>query len=1295
MDRQVPCGCSALRRPPQGSYSSLVWPPRPSGGGKPRICESQHLEVSLKETDNDACSLVFDDLSPGEMIQVKSYLQHNLAVPLVDAPEAESSDNCIYSIVLQLPPKAEVLKFLDHQGPRPARQALAVVYFGHQKAPNITEYVVGPLPDPTYHQDVTVQKYGGKLPYYRRFFLRNETEDVYSFLKNKEYPKAPNFMDKVIDNNATNLIYTRGMPPGLRSGDRKLWLCHFQNVPGFHLHPIGLEVQVDLRSLDASQWKVLKVFYNGQYFQSMEELESQFNQGRVKVVKVKKAPSDGGFSSLKHRVPHTGPGPLHYEPRGPRYRIRNNQVVFMSWSFAFGMDANRGPRVFDIQFKGERIVYELSVQDASAIYGSNTPASMLTRYMDLTFGLGFDAFTLIQGIDCPYLATYLDRHYFFDSAVPLTHKNSICIFEQNVEMPVRRHFDRAQHPFYGGLVDSILVFRSISTMDNYDYVWDFMFHQNRAVGVRVYASGYIHSSFYFGDASEFGNRVEKWTLGTIHTHNINFKVDMDIGGTRITVLLEMNLKWACAVLSICTIFFILVWVFRSGGGKPRICESQHLEVPLKETDNDAHSLVFDDLSPAEMIQVKSYLQQNLGVPLVDAPEAETSDNCIYSIVLQLPPKAEVLKFLDHQGPRPARQALAVVYFGNQKPPNITEYVVGPLPDPTYHQDVTVQKYGGKLPYYRRFFLRNEIEDIYSFLKNKEYPKAPNFMYKVIDNNTTNLMYTRGMPPGLRSGDRKLWLCHFQNVSGYFVHPIGLEVQVDLRSLDASQWKVLKVFYNGQYFQSMEELESQFNQGRVKVIKVNKAPSDGGFSSLKQRVPNMGPGPLHYEPRGPRYRIRNNQVVFMSWSFAFGIEAIRGAHVFDIRFKGERIIYELSVQDASALYGSNTPASMLTRYMDIGYGLGYNVYTLVQGIDCPYLATYLDRHYFFDSAFPVTHGNSICIFEENAEMPVRRHLDRAQKPFYGGLVDSVLVFRSITTVDNYDYVWDFMFHQNGAVGVRVHASGYIQSAFYFGDASEFGNRVAKWTLGTMHTHNINLKVDMDVGGEKNSLLANDMAFETVKAPWSPEDKIHRMRMVKKVLDTEDKAAFRLHEKMPKYIYFAANSTNKWGLNRGYRIQIVSFSGDHMPESDPMERAISWGRYKLAVTKRKESEPVSTCPYNQMDPWTPSVAFADFINNETIVNEDLVAWITLGFLHIPHAEDIPNTATLGNVVGFLLRPYNYYDDDPSMYSPDSVFLSSEQDPNSCEVNHLACLPKVAACVPNFPPFNYEGFQNQTMQ
>ncbi|XP_015284021.1 PREDICTED: primary amine oxidase, lung isozyme-like, partial [Gekko japonicus] len=345
-----------------------------------------------------------------------------------------------------------------------------------------------------------------------------------------EYPKAPNFMRWALDYNGTNLLGLPALPPGFKSGDRKVWMRLFQNVAGFYLHPVGLEVQVDVSSLNVSEWEVVNVFYNGQYFRDMEELEREFNKGRVRVSKVKKTPHNGGYSSLKPRVPHKLLGPLQYEPRGPRYCIRDNQVTFMSWSFAFGMEANRGPRIFDVRFQGERIVYELSVQDASAIYGSNSPATMVTRLMDLGLGFGKSAVTLTRGVDCPYVATYLDGHYLLDSAKPITRKNSLCIFEQNAEIPARRHYeDHVISEFYGALADSVLVFRSISVMGNYDYVWDFVFHQNGAVGVRVYATGYIQTSFFFGNAADFGNRVEDLTLGAIHTHSIHYKVDLDIG----------------------------------------------------------------------------------------------------------------------------------------------------------------------------------------------------------------------------------------------------------------------------------------------------------------------------------------------------------------------------------------------------------------------------------------------------------------------------------------------------------------------------------------------------------------------------------------------------------------------------------------------------------------------------------------------------------------------------------------------------------------------------------------------
>ncbi|KAJ7313418.1 hypothetical protein JRQ81_004771 [Phrynocephalus forsythii] len=713
------------------------------------------------------------------------------------------------------------------------------------------------------------------------------------------------------------------------------------------------------------------------------------------------------------------------------------------------------------------------------------------------------------------------------------------------------------------------------------------------------------------------------------------------------------------------------------------------EASWKRKHND-QSLVFADLSAEEIVHVRKYLESNLGLPLVDPYYANASDNCIYYVDLEVPAKEEVLKFLDGNGPRPAREALAVLYFGNQPDPNITEYVVGPLPKPTYHRDVTVQKYGRRLAYHKRPVLGNEYEQMGKFAM-KKFLEAPTFLQQVFGHKGDDFAALTTTPRGFQSGDRLTWATLFQNVPGYFLHPVGLELLINHSSPNTSQWSVPKVFYNGQYYDGLAELEKAFTEKRVPEAKIKKLPPDGLYSSMYPKVAPQGPGPLLYEPSEKRYSVKNNQVVSPAWSFAYRTDANRGVRLYDIRFKNQRIAYELSVQDAMSVYGSNTPGAMLTRYMDAHFGIGRFAYSLVPGVDCPYSATYLDTAYLFENLKPEVHKNAICVFEQNTEVPFRRHYSNLQSLYYEGLPGSALVLRSVATLGNYDYVWDFIFHLNGAIESRIHATGYITSAFLQGDGLNYGNRVGDNTLGTIHTHLINYKVDLDVGGVKNSLLTNDMIFEKQKAPWSPDNEITQMKMEKKVLDTEDKANFHLHDNMPRYIYFAANSTNKWGHKRGYRIQLISFAGDHLPEMDPMERAISWARYKLAVTKRKEEEPYSSSIYNQNDPWTPTVAFADFIDNENIVEEDLVAWITTGFLHIPHAEDIPNTVTVGNAVGFFLRPYNYFDEDPSIHSPDGVFFTSKQDPTSCDVNHIACLPKTAACLPHFPPFTYEGFQD----
>lgn len=83
---------------------------------------------------------------------------------------------------------------------------------------------------------------------------------------------------------------------------------------------------------------------------------------------------------------------------------------------------------------------------------------------------------------------------------------------------------------------------------------------------------------------------------------------------------------------------------------------------------------------------------------------------------------------------------------------------------------------------------------------------------------------------------------------------------------------------------------------------------------------------------------------------------------------------------------------------------------------------------------------------------------------------------------------------------------------------------------------------------------------------------------------------------------------------------------------------------------------------------------------------MAWVTVGFLHIPHSEDIPNTATPGNVVGFLLRPFNFFDEDPSVASRRTVIVRPKEAGDGVRIQRWTpespghCVTKV--------PFSYNG-------
>lgn len=502
--------------------------------------------------------------------------------------------------------------------------------------------------------------------------------------------------------------------------------------------------------------------------------------------------------------------------------------------------------------------------------------------------------------------------------------------------------------------------------------------------------------------------------------------------------------------------------------------------------------IFDDLTADEIIAVRDFVLTKTALNVTPFERATVSSNYIFVIELQPPLKDVALQFLDNHGPKPVRQAKVIINRGGDKVPQIQHYIVEPADKPTKYT-----KLGNSIPFHKGFYDSIYVHIIDKMLVNLT-ENIYNLMLESYDGYTFHnctdrcLTWSNSLPGALLSGQRKTWVSFLRYITGIYLHPIGLEVLIDIPGTDASLWKVEKINYNKQSFDSAESLNNAYNKGSIQKIFL-KAPTakEGIYSTYQQRGDPLPAtpkrGPRLYEPDGKRYTVKGRHVDYMAWSFDFRARSTTGIQIFNIMFEGSRIIYELSLQEAGAFYSGYSPFQMFTDYLDSAWGMGSSTFELVPGVDCPDTATFIDLVHHVDTPRPRKYKNAVCIFEYNTGLPLRRHFENdftGGYTFYGGMASYALVLRSISTPYNYDYIFDYVFYNNGVVEVRAATTGYVQAIFWTSKESPYGSEIHKGVAGSIHDHMMNYKVDMDIAGRNNSYETIDIEIETIKDPWFP-------------------------------------------------------------------------------------------------------------------------------------------------------------------------------------------------------------------
>ena len=190
-----------------------------------------------------------------------------------------------------------------------------------------------------------------------------------------------------------------------------------------------------------------------------------------------------------------------------------------------------------------------------------------------------------------------------------------------------------------------------------------------------------------------------------------------------------------------------------------------------------------------------------------------------------------------------------------------------------------------------------------------------------------------------------------------------------------------------------------------------------------------PGPLRIEqPLGPGFTIKGNIIEWQNWRFHVRHDQRVGIIVSTVTYRDgddERpVLYEGYLSEMFVPYMDPAFNWYNRNFLDLGeFTAGGIAKPLLRGSDCPDNAVYLDGMVAQDNGRPQARRDVICLFERDPGSMAWRH---ALPPEPQSRRQRDLVVRVAAVLGNYDYIFDWVFLQNGSIRVGVGASGEAEA-----------------------------------------------------------------------------------------------------------------------------------------------------------------------------------------------------------------------------------------------------------------------------
>ena len=452
----------------------------------------------------------------------------------------------------------------------------------------------------------------------------------------------------------------------------------------------------------------------------------------------------------------------------------------------------------------------------------------------------------------------------------------------------------------------------------------------------------------------------------------------------------------------------------------------------------------------------------------------------------------------------------------------------------------------------------------------------------------------------------------------------------------------------------EEILRVVDEGIVPVPTVN-TDYDRTSIPLVREVP----GPiLINQPNGAGFELDGYSVEWQKWKFHVRPDHRVGMILSAVTYREgddeRKVLFEGYLSEIFVPYMDPAFDWYHRNFIDAGeYTAGGLTKPLLRGLDAPDFAHYMDGLVIHDNGRPKPVTNLIAIFERETGDPSWRHYSSEMEP--ESRVKRDLVVRSAAVLGNYDYIFDWIFQQDGSIKVLVGATGIAEAkSSAEKDATStngkdepddaYGRFVDPHVVAVNHDHYFSFRIDLDVDGETNSLL-----LDRLQTKMLPDDHPRRSVWVSNpvIAKTESEAKLKINlDKPTLWRVISSDRKNHVGYPTSYQLMPGKTANTLLSEDDYPRRRVGFINYHLWATPFNKNErfavgdfPTLSLPGKGLPEWTKA--------DRSIEKKDIVLWYTVGMHHMVRAEDWPVMPVLWH--SFELRPFDFFDRNPALDLP----------------------------------------------